>query len=404
MRGGLLPVVERAARTTLESETSLALRPGDAWLMFLFCQSARWSAPVKPSGEIGRLQALRFFAAGIVLVRHVFMEMDQHDLHVAGQDQWLDIPWGAGVDIFFVISGFIIFYGSGDKTAGGPSASDFFVRRLIRLWPTYALFSLLMLAAVLLAPSFLERSTLDGSFVAASFAFIPWPRPDDGAYYPLLGQGWTLNYEMFFYTCFALVLLAPPRFRVSALIAGGATLVVAGLLLPLPQPLAYYADPIILEFLFGVGIGVAYRRRAWVSPRAGLFAIAVGFTALYLMKTQDAIAIHRVVAAGIPAALIVGGVLVLGRTGERVLGGRRLVTLGNASYAFYLSHTFVVNVCLLAWLKLHLGAPWVFFWFATLASVLASVVVYLLIEKPLLGAIQNRYFDLRMRRRARVTT
>ena len=191
----------------------------------------------REGAQLERLQALRFIAAAAIVVRHIFMELDQHGIAYEMRDAFAAVPWGAGVDVFFVISGFVITFGAVAKEPSARASGNFIVRRLIRLWPTYALFTVLMLVAMVFVPDVLEHPTIDPAHTAASFAFIPWPEPGDGHYYPVLGQGWTLNYEMFFYVCFAATMFAPPRYRAALLWTGGVALVVAGLIWRLPAPL-----------------------------------------------------------------------------------------------------------------------------------------------------------------------
>ncbi len=168
-----------------------------------------------PSGlaQLDRLQALRFIAAAAIVVRHVFMELEQrHQFQLDGipsagdsVGRWrgrvlrnqrvrhhIRLPLERSpLPALRVIS----------SSAG-----------LIRLWPTYALFTVLMLIAMAVIPGMLNHPTIDPAHTVASFAFIPWPEPGDGLFFPVLGQGWTLNYEMFFYACFAATMLAPSRF------------------------------------------------------------------------------------------------------------------------------------------------------------------------------------------------
>ena len=351
----------------------------------------------RDSAQLDRLQTLRFIAAAAIVMRHTFMELDQHGIPYAMSDAFNAVPWGAGVDVFFVISGFVITFGAVEKAPSARASGDFIVRRLIRLWPTYALFTLLMLAAMVAIPGVLEHPTIDPAHTAASLAFIPWPEPGDGAYYPVLGQGWTLNYEMFFYVCFAATMFAAPRYRAALLWAGGIALIIAGLIWRLPAPLHFYADPIIIEFLFGVGLAVLYRHWAFRSSWAICAALA-GAVALYVcaLTWPD---VHRAVKAGIPGALIVAGVVFSGPAIERYFGAAPLATLGNASYALYLSHTFAVNLLLTIWLKLGLGAPWIFIGVAFAGSVVVSLLVYFVLEKPTLKVLKNGYSRMRNTRR-----
>jgi peptidoglycan/LPS O-acetylase OafA/YrhL len=345
---------------------------------------------------IRRLQALRFVAAALVLVGHTFMEAVQHGLALGSAERLTRLPWGVGVDVFFVISGFIIATASLDKPRGGESVIDFLAHRLIRVWPTYAFFTALMLAAVLLVPSFLRHATLSVSHTLASFVFLPWPRPGDGHLYPLLGQGWTLNYEMFFYLAFAAVLFLPARRRVPALVLSGIALIALGQFATLPPWLTFYSRPVIAEFLFGVLLSVAYRRFA-PPPWFGfaLIAAAVAFLAIVPIDTEVE---WRSIGAGLPAAALVAGTLFSGMPGERLLGSRLLVLLGDASYALYLCHTFVVNAVLWLLLKLLGHAPTALFFFtAVVGSLIASVVTYWLVEQPFLRLLKPRYRALRAR-------
>ena len=122
-----------------------------------------------------------------------------------------------GVDIFFVISGFVMW----GVTAGREGGSwSFFSRRLKRIVPLYAILTTVMLVIMLARPSVLLKSRFDVVHVVTSYLFIPWRHPVKGMFEPLLFQGWTLNYEMMFYAIFALILFAPMRFRLPAVVGG----------------------------------------------------------------------------------------------------------------------------------------------------------------------------------------
>ena len=129
----------------------------------------------------------------------------------------------AGVDLFFVISGFVMVYASERMFGRAGGQLQFITRRLIRIVPLYWLVTPLYLVMALAIPAF-EKSYSVAS-VVASYLFIPWPRLD-GIMQPLVGQGWTLNYEMFFYAIFAAAILAPRRIAVA--LASGVLIVAVG--------------------------------------------------------------------------------------------------------------------------------------------------------------------------------
>ena len=128
-------------------------------------------------------------------------------------------PWLAGVDIFFVISGFIMVYASSRWFGSAQSPRVFLAHRIARIVPLYWATTMLYLAVVLFAPALLNSEYLAPGFVISSFLFIPAARPD-GLVQPLYSLGWTLNYEMFFYALFAIAIAFPRRRGVPALIGG----------------------------------------------------------------------------------------------------------------------------------------------------------------------------------------
>jgi len=145
------------------------------------------------------LQALRGLAAVMVLIGHVLAEAEHYfALSLPGDT----IPRTRGVDIFIVISGFVITL-SAQRYMGRPWA--FLWRRLLRVAPLYYVFTTLMVAALLLLPGAVKDTPLDPAQIISSYVFFPYARPD-GLIAPVLSLGWTLNYEIFFYALTALCL------------------------------------------------------------------------------------------------------------------------------------------------------------------------------------------------------
>lgn len=123
------------------------------------------------------LQALRAAAALAVALHHARHEAGF--LRGAAAEQAGYLPWNAGVDVFFVISGFVIAYASG-PFFGRPGGSRLFLtRRIARVVPLYWLATLLVLAIALLRPSDLVSTELRPILVFASFLFIRSPGPTE---------------------------------------------------------------------------------------------------------------------------------------------------------------------------------------------------------------------------------
>ena len=283
--------------------------------------------------RVGNIQLLRALAAGAILMSHAA------DVLLPKSDAWRAVPWSAGVDLFFIISGFVMMLLSEGRFGRAAEASHFIVRRVIRIVPSYWFFTLLMVALLIVFPSAVRNTALNAPVAITSLLFIPWPRAD-GLLRPLLSQGWTLNYEAFFYFAFALALLS----RRGALLLAIAfiTLVAAGPLFPAPWfAAAFYSDPIIVEFVAGMGLAQLYIRGVRVRwpAMALLVAMAMITAAGFVVRPE----VPRVIAFGMPAFLLAVAAMLRpeARTKSRV---RRFgEALGDASYVLYLSHPFVVN-------------------------------------------------------------
>jgi len=175
------------------------------------------------------IQALRAIAASLVVVLHTYAYLEARDLISSTPD--LVESGRAGVDIFFVISGFIMTYISGDSF-GKPSASkDFLIKRIIRIVPIYWFYTLIMAALLLLVPHlFSDGKSFDLTHAITSFLFIPWEN-NSGFLKPVLQVGWTLNFEMYFYLIVTLLLFFGKTFFLQSL-----SIILLGGVLAAPPP------------------------------------------------------------------------------------------------------------------------------------------------------------------------
>ena len=329
------------------------------------------------------IQYLRFLAALMVVFFHATQSLHR-DLGLSALPNFLQ---GArGVDIFFVISGFIIAHVSKNAKYSG---WDFLVRRFVRVAPPYYAASAVMLMIALLAPNLLNSTLLSWPHVIASFLFIPWDNPVTHGTFPLLQVGWTLNAEMQFYLLFALAFTAPLMLRVFAATLILFSIVTTGLLLgPQNETLSALSDPILLEFIFGMFIALALDRR--LIPRSKvlgliLFSIGMGLI-LGLPSTPDT---HgwRFLIAGLPAAMILFGLLMIEQA-TPIRNIKTLKLLGDSSYSLYLWHFFIIGAARFAWRYTDISGALndiLFLITVVLTSILASIVGYICIERPLVG-------------------
>ncbi|TSE10926.1 acyltransferase [Mesorhizobium intechi] len=354
-------------------------------------RSAR-SKPVEPSQRetLVQVQVLRAVAATSVALRHAQHDAATLELEAGRTFQaWDPIPWSAGVDIFFVISGLIMVHTSRQLFAKTGGARLFLSRRLARIVPLYWTVTTLYLAVALLAPSVLNQDYINFRFVIESYFFIPATRPD-GVVQPIYELGWTLNYEMLFYVLFTAVIVLPMGRAVTALLTTLAGMVLVGYLAaPLPEPFAFWSDPIVLEFAFGVTIGImcASSLRPSGFIRACVAAAGLGALMLAAAFPDVSMGLARPVVYGIPASLIVwSAALAPGGSRHESLAARWGASVGDASYALYLLHPFVIRAMrVFFWrtgLIFALG-PWAFIASALVITFGVALITYRLFEKPL---------------------
>jgi exopolysaccharide production protein ExoZ len=334
------------------------------------------------------LQLLRAIAATLVVFGHAQREAEQ----MSGAFQRIHFPWGFGVDIFFVISGFIMVYTSAKLFAAPGGPRQFITRRLVRIAPLYWVFSLAMLAAVLVLSDQLNSAEFEITNAVASFLFLPSAAPD-GQIHPLLEVGWTLNYEMFFYALFAIALLLPIKQGLLALGAAMLAIVVVGFITkPEAAVLAFWSDTIIVEFLFGCAMAYAFLR---TGRRPNLLAMALllaGAAAVFLaLAPLQPIPSGRFLAQGIPAAMVVSAAIWFAPSSFEGVIQPFALPLGDSSYSLYLSHPFSLAIFKILWPfnGTESSALWLYVALATIFSICGGLASYYCLERPLLHVLRR---------------
>ena len=194
------------------------------------------------------IQARRFVAAMLVVLAHSTAMVNER-MHL---DMFKWRAGWSGVDIFFVISGFVMAISSSTLLQRANGWKIFITRRLIRIVPLYWVATTLKLATLIALPALALDSPLELWNTIASYLFIPTFDDKSLLDAPLLKVGWTLNYEMFFYAIFTLALFlgkSPLKFT-AAIFA----IAVAVNLFSTPKfPYAYgFLEPILMEFVMGM--------------------------------------------------------------------------------------------------------------------------------------------------------
>jgi peptidoglycan/LPS O-acetylase OafA/YrhL len=341
-------------------------------------------APATPGKfKLSGIEAARGIAAATVVFYHAARHLGQN----YGPSVLLRLfQFGhAGVDLFFVISGFIILYVHFDDIGRPDRFGRYLARRLTRIYPTY------WVALVL---------TVAMSFLGGLHGAPPWDRvvasvllaPSSQA--PLLGVAWTLQYEVFFYALFGILILHRRLgFAILLIWIGGIVGSQFGQSAMGAIPNAIY-NAFNFEFLLGMATAYLLRRHRIPAPRLvlglgiALFVTAAAFENAGLFNGYSDVS--RLL-YGLPAAMIVGGSAELDRLGLLNVPPALLV-LGKASYSIYLFQFVFIGIVWKAWLlagldtKLpHLAS----FPLLATAGVAGGVIMSRLVEYPLINLIRT---------------
>jgi exopolysaccharide production protein ExoZ len=349
-----------------------------------------------PVPILGNVQALRALAVVMILAVHVGNPLGFERRYLGGQQLlgWLNLPGQAGVDLFFVISGLIMTITTWSSDHDGAASRRFLARRFRRIYPIYWFVSALVLIVFVVQPGLVNSHSAHQPEVLQSFLLAPQPG------LPLLAVGWTLTYEMYFYLVFAAALLAPRRRLPWILGAWGA--VTCGFAAAFPSTtvpvLSLLADPLLLEFIFGVGVGYLVMTRRPFAPAALLAAgvVCLAVAVAFAGRIDDVTLDHwyRTITVGPAAALIVLGAVGVERQ-RRLVASPRLQYIGDASYSIYLWHLLLLVTAgrVIGFVLSPPAGPvlHVVLLIAVPTGVLAAcLVLYELVERPLLRAVSKR--------------
>ena len=322
------------------------------------------------------VQVLRFFAAVAVVAFHALGAAPDGFKVAESAISFVLSYGGRGVDLFFVISGFIIFYAT---RCSALTPAEFLGRRLERIVPLYffVIFAVTILAVTLPA-TFGAPDWYTPRHILKSLAFIAFT---DGEM-PVVYVGWSLEYEMYFYLAAAL-LMALTRDAWRNIVIIFSALAMIGRIPGVDAGLgnyAFFADPMILEFVLGVIVGSVFvnGRVSWSMQVTAACAIAA------LLVTDPA---NRVIVSGVPSACLVAAAAVVGRRRiDPSWPELALARLGDASYSIYLAQVNTVALASTAIAGLIPAIPPL-----PLVMVTSSIVVALglalniLVERPLLN-------------------
>lgn len=348
---------------------------------------------IRTEGVIPSVQALRGLAAVSVVAAHCWLLAWHGDPVWRANLPELPFNGGGGVDLFFVISGFIMVHASRALHRQADRRRVFARRRLIRVVPLHWI-----VTACCLVWFWWKGPRPDAAMAAWSFLLVPYS--PDGALdhvVPLNQPAWTLSFEMLFYAVFAASLGGSARRTVllaTALLAG---LVALGSLLP-PDPPAWafaLTRPLLLEFAAGMAIGLAHQGGFRLPSRAGAWLLIIGLALLFWPWALDG---HwqgwQRLGLALPAASAILAAAVLTDPAQPPLlagrAGSAAQAIGDASYSIYLWHMLLLEVLRRAWLHVPAlpGAAYAVAGFGL--SLVFGLASYRWLERPLIATLRGK--------------
>lgn len=364
---------------------------------------------MRSQNKLDWLEALRGIAAILVVLTHARSFMFNTD-NWDKAEEFLR-PGAMGVDLFFIISGFIMAYSTRNSDGSLSYAKKFAVKRFSRIWPIYAIITLCWIGAKQDIAAYFSSSENIIIFLKSLF-FIPSSinnPPYFGAAFPL---GWTLEFEMYFYAIFCVSLFFK-KWRWAVLFAW---MIATVLFIPMLEEsvlsafdvsrnLSYsfiyfnlMSNPIIFEFLAGAAIGLLYLQD-WARIKNPIIAyhllgLSIAFTIWFsYSRVGD---FHGLTKWGGALAVTVLVIAIASKT-IKIPAPRLLVWLGSISFSLYLSHTITHHYFGLAMLKLEMEPhmhSWGYILITTVTAISVATVVHRYFEKTLSESMRNRLLTL----------
>lgn len=310
--------------------------------------------------KIQNIQALRGIAVLAVVLFHL-MTIEQK---YGGTQTILPdfFKFGMfGVDLFFVISGFVMIAVTRGKFQNLKQATRFIYHRASRIYPTYWFYSLLVLGVFLFKPTLVNSSQGNEVNILASFLLLPSEK------LPLVMVGWTLIHEMYFYLIyFIFLLLITEKHLIKALVSWGVVIVAVNIYFELSSPIEKLIfHPLTIEFITGCFLGIYFFRATNINKFRNILlflaAFSVFIVSIYSHNLYQSYTGHtepqnwwRVLIFGLPAITIVFCFLIAERNGFTIHSS--IASIGDASYSIYLSHILTLSAAGRVWSEVSLDS------------------------------------------------
>jgi exopolysaccharide production protein ExoZ len=349
-------------------------------LELLSLSSAKSVQEQKSRVQFASLEYLRLIASFMIILFHA------HSISLRHADQqgisYFSAPifWYGCIDLFFVMSGFLMIHMSRNLYGQPGGLRNFFLRRITRTPPLYWIYTIGIAALFMIAPKLSSQGSVDLKWLIGSLLFYPMARD------PIIAIGWTLEYEVFFYTIIGLSILLPYRWgwklALSALIGAVCLGIVFGIK---AKPWGTWTDPLLLDFAIGIGVAVTYysgvslsRIGTWVAVILGLVLICI----LHRLTPRDLL---RPATVGVGMGLIVAAATLTEKPWSLGRFHRFAHELSNQTYTMYLCHILVLKLFDSLYFRFFSGfaADIAFILVGFIIVVIVSRGLYIIGERPI---------------------
>ena len=320
--------------------------------------------------KIDSIQVLRFFAAFSVMMVH---------LPIFEFGIW-------GVDIFFVISGFIMMYVTENNE------KFFLLKRIFRIVPLYWLLTLGVFVLAIFVPEVLNNTTANVDHLIKSLFFIPFDKNGTG-HFPILFLGWTLNFEVIFYFLFALSLVI---FKENRMIACSIFIIIFLVFNKVLSEKNFifetYANDIFIEFIFGMLLFLIWKKfnnKLFINLSSHLICLTLLFVAVFILNYYD---FSRSISYGVPSFILAIYFLFFL---NHLKFPKILVSLGDASYCIYLLHPYIIQFFykILKINEYNIIIESIFTMIISVIVFVFSLLIYRYIEFPVNHSLRKRFIS-----------
>lgn len=349
------------------------------------------------SRKLDFIQGLRGIAAFMVVLHHARTYIDSSE----GTSELASSFFYAGyfgVDLFFVISGFIMVITTWGSDGSSSYVKDYFIKRVSRIVPVYSVLTFLCIFTVFNGIYFFH-SPENVDILFRSLLYIPQTLIDQRPYYggPTLYVGWTLNYEMYFYIIFGVSLL----FKSLRWIALSLIIIATLILIPLMtrgsfslNPFVMYdykimyinmmTNPIIWFFASGVAIGIMYKSNISIKSKTTCWVITLSCSLFLMWQYFSGYKVnHGIAFCGLSVIPFVAAITLSSKTID-ISFGRIAEKLGDISFSLYLIHISIFAI--IDKVSMYLGTPTHGLWYfivLSISAIIAAMISHSLLEVKL---------------------